>query len=104
MVGANGEIIRKRINKNIVLVLKYDWESDDYGKHRKIRYSGTLSGEGGTVFLLGKERSFDGLAEDYVIDRLWVYHGGGDLNFSLKKNVPKEVMEAWNKEISKLNK
>jgi len=104
MVGVNGEILRKRVDKNIVLVLKYDWESYEYGKHRKTKYSGTLPGDGEAVFILAKEKSFGGFADDYEINKLWVYHGGGDLNLILKKNVPKEVMEAWNEEINKLSK
>jgi len=104
MVGVNGEIFRKRINKNIVLVLEYDWESYEYGKHRKTKYSGTLQGDGETVLIIAKEKSFDGFADDYEIDKLFVYHGGGDLNFNLKENIPKEVIEAWEKEILKNHK
>jgi len=103
MTGVNGEIIRKRINKNIVLVLEYAWESYEYGKHRKTKYSGTLPGDGETVFILAKEKSFDGFAEDYEIDKLWVYHGGGEFSFS-KKDIPKEVIDAWEKEIKSLSK
>jgi len=103
--GIIGEVFRKKINKDTYLVLSYDWESYEYGKHskKKVKYSGTLPGEGETVFVIGKERSSD---DDYSpkFYKLWIYHGGSDLDFSLKKNIPKEVLNAWNKEIRKIEK
>jgi len=105
MTGVIGEIFRKKISKDVDLVLSYDWESYEYGKHgdKKVKYSGTLPGEGEIEFVIGKEKSSD---DDYSpkFDKLWVYHGGGDLNLEDKANVPKEVMDAWNKAISKLDK
>jgi hypothetical protein len=105
MAGVIGEIFRKKISKDADLVLSYDWESYEYGKHskKKVKYSGTLPGEGETVFVIGKEKSSD---DDYSpkFYKLWIYHGGSDLDFSLKKNIPKEVLNAWNKEIRKTEK
>jgi len=104
MTGVIGEIFRKKISKDVDLVLSYDWESYEYGKHgKKTKYSGTLPGGGETVFVIGKEKSSD---DDYSskFNKLWVYHGGGDLNLEDKANVPKEVMDEWNKEIKSLSK
>jgi len=103
MVSASGEIFRKKISKDVDLVLSYDWESYEYGRHsnKKAKYSGTLPGGGETAFMIEKEKSSTG---NSVVENLWVYHGGGDLDLSLKKNIPKEVLDAWNEEINKLSK
>jgi len=102
MTGVYGEILRKKINKNTYLVLSCDWESYEYGKHGKTKYSGTLPGSGESVYIIKKEKSFS-YADSSEIDKLWVYHGGGELDFT-KKSVPKEVMDAWEKEIESLSK
>jgi len=102
MVSVSGEIFRKKISKDVSLVLSYDWESYEYGRHgnKKAKYSGTLPGSGETAFMIEKEKSSTG---NSVVENLWVYRGGGDLDLSLKKNIPKEVLDAWNEEINKLN-
>jgi len=104
MTGVIGETFRKKISKDVDLVLSYDWESYEYGKHsnKKAKYSGTLPGDGETVFIIEKQKTSN--EGGSIIKNLWIYHGGSGLDFSLKKNVPKKVIDAWNKEVSKIGK
>jgi len=102
MGGIIGEVFRKKINKNTYLVLLYDWESYEYGEHgdKKAKYSGTLPGSGETVFIIEKQKTSN--EGGSIIKNLWLYHGGSYLDFSLKKKIPKEVLDTWNKEVSKI--
>jgi len=95
MIRISGEIIRMEKGKN-TFVLSYYWDENDENDEdddKKVKYSGTLPGKGEIVFMIEKNDK---------IDKIWIYHGGGKLNLYSDKNVPKEVMNAWNKAISKI--
>jgi len=93
------EIFREKIDKNISLVLTVTCEDEEAVDSNEVEYNGILPGSGITLYMIIKERSVDGKKYS-EISKTWAYRGGGDLNLS-ENFVPKEVMDAWNKEVKK---